>query len=91
MCVLVECVIAHHIVTLKPVLAPSHPPSPASTQETAAIAMARIASHRAQLENPFDVMRWLDRSLIKLVSKFAQFTKDDVASFQLAVRACACV
>jgi len=52
-------------------------------QETAAITMARVAAHRAQLENPFDVMRWLDRTLIKLITKFADFRKDDVASFQL--------
>jgi protein transport protein SEC23 len=28
-------------------------------------------------------MRWLDRTLIKLVSKFADFRKDDPSSFQL--------
>jgi protein transport protein SEC23 len=52
-------------------------------QETSAIAMARLAAWRAQRENPFDVMRWLDRSLIKLVSKFASFTPNDPSSFQL--------
>jgi protein transport protein SEC23 len=52
-------------------------------QETSAIAMARLAAWRAQRENPFDVMRWLDRSLIKLVSKFASFTPNDASSFQL--------
>jgi protein transport protein SEC23 len=52
-------------------------------QETSAIAVARLAAWRAQRENPFDVMRWLDRALIKLVSKFASFTPNDAASFQL--------
>lgn len=52
-------------------------------QEAAAVAMARLATQRAQLENPFDVMRWLDRTLIKLVSKFAQYQKGDEHSFQL--------
>ena len=31
-----------------------------------------------------DVIRWLDRSLIKLVSKFAEYRKDDVKSFKLS-------
>jgi hypothetical protein len=37
-------------------------------QETAAIAMARMAAYRAQLENPFDVMhRRRSRSLLLIV------------------------
>lgn len=30
-----------------------------------------------------DVIRWLDRILIKLVSRFAEYKKDDAASFKL--------
>jgi protein transport protein SEC23 len=30
-----------------------------------------------------DVIRWLDRILIKLVSRFAEYKKDDQASFKL--------
>lgn len=31
-----------------------------------------------------DVIRWLDRMLIKLVNRFAEFKKDDVSSFKLS-------
>lgn len=31
-----------------------------------------------------DIMRWLDRSLIRLCAKFAQYTKDKPESFRLA-------
>lgn len=30
-----------------------------------------------------DVIRWLDRILIKLVSRFAEYKKDDAATFKL--------
>ena len=30
-----------------------------------------------------DVLRWVDRSLIKLSSKFAEYRKDDPTSFRL--------
>eukprot|EP01117_Protostelium_nocturnum_P001741 TRINITY_DN1214_c0_g1_i1.p1 TRINITY_DN1214_c0_g1~~TRINITY_DN1214_c0_g1_i1.p1 ORF type:complete len:780 (-),score=240.58 TRINITY_DN1214_c0_g1_i1:189-2468(-) len=53
-------------------------------QEAAAVLMARIAVFKAESEEAFDVLRWLDRMLIKLVSKFAQYTKDDPDSFQLS-------
>lgn len=37
-------------------------------QECAAILMARIAIFRAETDNGHDVLRWLDRMLIKLVN-----------------------
>jgi protein transport protein SEC23 len=37
-------------------------------QECAAVLMARIAIFRAETDNGHDVLRWLDRMLIKLVS-----------------------
>ena len=47
--------------------------------------MARMAIFKADnLEDPSDILRWLDRMLIRLVSKFANYRKDDPASFQLA-------
>jgi protein transport protein SEC23 len=36
-------------------------------QECAAVLMARIATFRAETDNGHDVLRWLDRMLIKLV------------------------
>jgi len=52
-------------------------------QETASVLMSRIAVWKSEREEPFDIMRWLDRSLIKLAQRFAQFTKDNPSSFKL--------
>jgi len=52
-------------------------------QEAAAVLTARLVSHRARTEEAFDVMRWLDRMLIRICGKFGQFTKDNAASFNL--------
>ncbi|KAF1745097.1 hypothetical protein MXB_4012 [Myxobolus squamalis] len=53
-------------------------------QDAAAVLMARIASDRLSIsENPGDVMRWLDRTLIHLCQYVAQFQKDDVNTFHL--------
>jgi protein transport protein SEC23 len=38
-------------------------------QEAAAVLMARIASHKTLTEEAFDILRWIDRMLIRLVSK----------------------
>lgn len=46
--------------------------------------MARLASFRASRENSFDVMRWLDRTLIKLAAKFGEYRVDDPSSFRLS-------
>ena len=46
--------------------------------------MSRYAVWRAENEASFDIIRWLDRLLIRLVSKFASYTKDNAASFRLA-------
>jgi len=52
-------------------------------QEAAAILMARHAVFKTKAEYTFDILRWLDRMLIRLVSKFGSFKKDDPASFRL--------
>lgn len=52
-------------------------------QEAAAVLLARISVFKAEAEDTFDVLRWLDRTLIRLVSKFADFRKDDQTSFTL--------
>jgi protein transport protein SEC23 len=54
-------------------------------QDAAAVLMARLAIHRCEAgsEDVADVMRWLDRTLIKLCTKFATYRKDDKSSFRL--------
>lgn len=45
--------------------------------------MAKLAAHKAEYEESFDVLRWVDRTLIKLASKFGSYEKDTPASFRL--------
>lgn len=52
-------------------------------QETAAVVMARLCSHKMEMEEGFDATRWLDRNLIRLCAKFGDYRKDDPASFTL--------
>ncbi|XP_021731193.1 protein transport protein SEC23-like [Chenopodium quinoa] len=52
-------------------------------QETAAVVMARLCSHKMEMEEGFDATRWLDRNLIRLCSKFGDYRKDDPSSFTL--------
>ncbi len=54
-------------------------------QECACVLIARLACHRAQVEsNGPDVLRWLDRNLIRLCQKFGDYRKDSPESFQLS-------
>lgn len=52
-------------------------------QETASVVMARLCSHKMEMEEGFDATRWLDRNLIRLCSKFGDYRKDDPTSFTL--------
>ncbi|XP_010934372.2 protein transport protein SEC23 E [Elaeis guineensis] len=52
-------------------------------QETAAVVLARYISLKMEMEEEFDATRWLDRSLIRLCSRFGDYRKDDPASFTL--------
>lgn len=45
--------------------------------------VARIVIHKVETEDSFDTLRWLDRMLIRLVSKFADYRKEDPSSFNL--------
>src|SRR5258707_5424349 len=45
--------------------------------------MSRIAVFKAEVEDGPDVMRWVDRMLIRLCSSFADYRKDDASSFRL--------
>ena len=44
-------------------------------QEAAAVLMARVAVHRTETEEVADVLKWVDRSLIRLCAKFADYRK----------------
>ena len=57
-------------------------------QEAAAVLMARIAVFRVEngQEETFEILRWLDRMLIRLCSKFGEYKKDDAASFRMNMR-----
>uniref|UniRef100_A0A7S2JSI2 Protein transport protein SEC23 n=1 Tax=Leptocylindrus danicus TaxID=163516 RepID=A0A7S2JSI2_9STRA len=52
-------------------------------QEAAAILTARLAVHRTETEDVGDVLMWVDRSLIRLAAKFADYRPDDPSSFRL--------
>merc|ERR1712003_587774 len=51
-------------------------------QEAAAVLMARYAVFKCENEDPLDVLRWVDRMLIRLVAKFADY-RNEPASFHL--------
>ncbi|XP_073495200.1 protein transport protein Sec23A [Phyllobates terribilis] len=53
-------------------------------QEASAILMARLAMFRAETEEGPDVLRWLDRQLIRLCQKFGEYHKDDSNSFRFS-------
>lgn len=53
-------------------------------QEAAAVLMARIACYRTQTEELGDILRWLDRSLIRLCARFGDYHKDTPDSFRLS-------
>nr|CAH7737172.1 unnamed protein product [Callosobruchus chinensis] len=52
-------------------------------QEAAAVIMARMAVYRAESDDSQDVLRWVDRMLIRLCQKFGEYNKDDPNSFRL--------
>jgi len=55
-------------------------------QEAAAVLMARMAANRAENssdEGGSDVLRWVDRMLIRLCQKFGEYNKDSPDSFRL--------
>ncbi|XP_027334505.1 protein transport protein SEC23 [Abrus precatorius] len=55
-------------------------------QEAAAIVMARQVSFKMETEAEFDPIRWLDKALINLCSRFGDFQKDSPSSFSLSPR-----
>ncbi|KAM0850551.1 hypothetical protein ACQ4PT_053010 [Festuca glaucescens] len=55
-------------------------------QEAAAAVMARLVSFKMEAEVDFDPVRWLDRALISLCSKFGDYQKETPSSFSLSPR-----
>lgn len=52
-------------------------------QETAAVLLARLAIYKTDSMPLIDVMRWLDRTVVRLVSRFGTYTKDRPETLQL--------
>jgi len=52
-------------------------------QEAAAVLLARQAIHKTDNTPLFDVLRWLDRTVVRLVSRFGTYTKDQPSSLRL--------
>jgi protein transport protein SEC23 len=52
-------------------------------QEAVAVLLARMAVFKTREESPFDVIRWLDRTLINVTQQFGEFVKGDASSFRL--------
>jgi protein transport protein SEC23 len=53
-------------------------------QEAAAVLTARMAVNQTETDDIGDVLRWVDRTLIRLCSKFAEYTPDDPNTFRLS-------
>lgn len=53
-------------------------------QEAAAVLTARMAVHQTETDEIGDVLRWVDRSLIRLCAKFAEYEPDNLNSFRLS-------
>lgn len=52
-------------------------------QDAAIVMMARFSIIKGQQEDSREILRWLDKSLIRIISKFARYNKDDINSFKL--------
>ena len=52
-------------------------------QEAAIVFLARLCVHRALIEEQVNIRQWLDTSLIKWASYFANYVKNDRMSFSL--------
>lgn len=52
-------------------------------QEAATVLMARLTLYKSEQDDGADVLRWIDRSLIKLCQKFTDYRKDDENSFSM--------
>lgn len=62
----------------------SNPVKNSFDQEAAAVLSARMAVQQTEMDDIADVLRWVDRSLIRLCAKFAEYNIDDPNSFRLS-------
>ena len=53
-------------------------------QEASAVAIARLLSSKMESEEEFNATRWLDRTLIRMCSRFGDYRSEDPSSFQLS-------
>jgi len=52
-------------------------------QEAACVMMARLGCLRSETEEPIEVLKWMDRTLIRVVKTFSNFKPDSISSFTL--------
>ncbi|KAK6200989.1 component of COPII coat of ER Golgi vesicles [Scheffersomyces amazonensis] len=52
-------------------------------EEAAAVLLARVTLYKSEQDDGADVLRWVDRMLIRLCQKFADYRKDQEESFRL--------
>lgn len=56
---------------------------PGFDQEAAATVITRLAISKCEVEEPLEVIRWIDRLLIRVAAKFGTFKREDTSSFRL--------
>ena len=52
-------------------------------QEAAVVLLTKIAIWKSNIEDRIDVLRWVDKSLINLMQRFAEYKKDFPTTFKL--------
>ena len=52
-------------------------------QEATALLMARVSTFRVEHEETFDLLRWLDRTLIRVGPKFGEYQRDAPETFRM--------
>lgn len=57
-------------------------------QEAAAVLTSRMAVYQTETDEVGDVLRWVDRCLIRLCSKFAEYEPDNESTFRLSPEFC---
>ena len=53
-------------------------------QEAASVLLARMSVLKGYTEEYKEILKWVDKSLIRLISRFSSFNKDDTRSFRLS-------
>ena len=52
-------------------------------QDASIVMIARLSIFKGLTEDSKEILRWLDKCLIRLITKFAKYNKDDINSFKL--------